>query len=200
MGYLDGSIPQPPSTNASASLQWKQIDQLLVSWLFSTISEDVLPEVVGLSTAKEEWDTLNQMFIQHHRMREIELRQKIQSCCKGTASMSHYIKQFKNLCDELDAIEKLLNDDDKVSWILKGLDRNYNVVLTNIHTRKNYPTFKEVLPVLLAQEALLQSYDDNIQPEHQTAYFTQRGGHQPFSHGPGCGRSRFRGGRSQGHG
>lgn len=99
-------------------------------------------------------------------MREIELQQKIQSCCKGTTSMFNYIKQFKRLCDEFDAIEKPLNNDDKVSWILKGLDRNYNVVLTNIQTRENYQTFKEALPMILAQEALLQSYDDNIQPKH----------------------------------
>lgn len=30
MGYLDDSIPQPLSTNASTSRQWKQIDQPLV--------------------------------------------------------------------------------------------------------------------------------------------------------------------------
>lgn len=132
MGYLDGSIPQPFSTNAQASFQWKQIDQLLISWLFSTITEDVLPEIAGLSTAKEVWDSLNQIFIQRHRMPEIELGQKTQSRRKGTTSMSNYIKQFKHLCDELDAIEKPLKDDDKVSWILKGMDRNCNVVLTNI--------------------------------------------------------------------
>lgn len=43
--------------------------------------------------------------------------------------------------------------------------------------------------MLFAQEALLQSYDDNIQPDHQTAYFTQCG-RQPQSRGRGRGRSR----------
>ncbi|KAF8405029.1 hypothetical protein HHK36_009925 [Tetracentron sinense] len=169
MGYLDDSNPQPsPTTSPLEFLQWKQVDQLLMSWLFSTITEAILPEVVGLSSAKEVWDALNDCFIQHSRMCTIELQQKVQSCRKGTSSMIAYITQFKRLCDELEAIQKPLQDDDK-----------------------------DVLPMLLAQEALLQSYDDSIHQESQTAYLAQHSS-------KGRGRQRppnsYRGGRYQGRG
>lgn len=53
--------------------------------------------------------------------------------------------------------------------------------------------------MLPAQEALLQSYDDNIQTDHQMAYFTQQS-RQSQSRCRGCGRGSSQGGRYQGRG
>lgn len=111
--------------------------------------------------------------------------------------MSAYIQQFRLLCDELNAIQRPLTDEDKVSWILKGLDRDYNAVQTNIQTRDKYPTFKETTSMLLAQEALLKSYDALPTDHTSTAFVAQRGARPPSHRG----RSNSnRGGRSYGRG
>ncbi|KAF6172066.1 hypothetical protein GIB67_029484, partial [Kingdonia uniflora] len=166
-------------------LNRKQIDQLIMSWIFSTIIETVLADVISLLTSKGVWNTLKDSFIQHSKMQEIELRQKIQACRKGTQSMSTYIKEFKRTCEELDCIQKPLLDEDKISWLLIGLDRTYNVIQTPVQTRERHPTFKEVQAMLLAEEALQNSYD--VSPAVITAFAAE----QSRSFG------RFRGWRDQ---
>ncbi|KAL5788367.1 hypothetical protein ACOSP7_005316 [Xanthoceras sorbifolium] len=43
-------------------LAWKKIDQLLVSWLMSTLSESILGRVTQCVTACEVWITVTNMF------------------------------------------------------------------------------------------------------------------------------------------
>ena len=111
--------------------------------------------------------------------------------------MFAYIQQFRLLCDELNAIQKPLTDEDKVSWILKGPDRDYNAVQTNIQARDKYPTFKETTSMLLAQEALLKSYDGLPTDHTSTAFVAQIGERPPYNHGRSNSHS---GGRSYGRG
>ena len=70
-GYLFGTqlIPEKMVTMMEKSseskamfnltyVKWVRTDQRLLCWLVSSISESVLPKVVGLSTAHETWKAL----------------------------------------------------------------------------------------------------------------------------------------------
>ncbi|KAJ9679159.1 hypothetical protein PVL29_021170 [Vitis rotundifolia] len=41
---------------------WQRQNQLLVSWLLSSMSESILPQMVGCSTANDIWRTLDKVF------------------------------------------------------------------------------------------------------------------------------------------
>lgn len=73
LGFIDGTNPCPskflPQSDGSSCttpntkyLEWIQQDQHLITWINSTLSETVLPYVVGLSTSKSIWDALSKRY------------------------------------------------------------------------------------------------------------------------------------------
>jgi hypothetical protein len=78
--YIDGTTPAPPqyipSPTSSTTLipnlaftSWFEIDQLLLSILVSTISESLVPSLVGRSSSRDVWLTLEKMFSSLSRAR-----------------------------------------------------------------------------------------------------------------------------------
>ncbi|KAI9198027.1 hypothetical protein LWI28_008821 [Acer negundo] len=68
--YIDPSISPPSSKNLDGTmnesyLDWEQQDQILLCWLLSSISQGILPELVGCSTASEVWSTVERIFSSH---------------------------------------------------------------------------------------------------------------------------------------
>jgi hypothetical protein len=71
-GYVDGTLPQPPklipdSTSSllvtnPAHLPWYDQDRMIFSAIISTLFVETLPHVIGLSTSREVWITLETLF------------------------------------------------------------------------------------------------------------------------------------------
>ena len=75
LGYVDGSMVSPPhfeletfSTLSIKYLAWKAADQLLFCLLLSSLTEEVIAVVVGLSTAHDVWLTLEATFSPHSKV------------------------------------------------------------------------------------------------------------------------------------
>lgn len=69
MGILDGSEPSPPQFIPDpqnkddnivnpAFIEWEKKDQFLLSWINSTLSENLLATIYGLTTACQVWTSL----------------------------------------------------------------------------------------------------------------------------------------------
>ena len=43
-------------------LVWQRYNWLLMSWLYASLSEDIMAQIVGYSTAVEIWNALNQIY------------------------------------------------------------------------------------------------------------------------------------------
>lgn len=73
-GYVDGMTPAPATTPPTADEEpikpnlvfslWFQIDQLVVNYLTSTISEPILSLTIGKISAEDIWDCLDAQFSQ----------------------------------------------------------------------------------------------------------------------------------------
>jgi hypothetical protein len=72
-GYIDGTTAAPPKTLPASSTDatpnpnpayddWFKKDQLLLSWLLSSLTEEVYPFVIGLQTSAEVWQALTSAF------------------------------------------------------------------------------------------------------------------------------------------
>jgi hypothetical protein len=83
--HLDGSAPAPPkmvatSTTAGATTtlnpeyeRWHDRDQQLLSGLLSSMTEDVLRDVITAATAKDAWDILQRKFASSTRARTVQI-------------------------------------------------------------------------------------------------------------------------------
>ncbi|KAJ9700302.1 hypothetical protein PVL29_005888 [Vitis rotundifolia] len=82
--FIDGSRPCPPRfldlqqqiLNLEYSV-WHRYNRLLMSWLYASLSEDIMTQIVGYSTAVEIWNALNQIYSASSMARVTGLRTKL---------------------------------------------------------------------------------------------------------------------------
>ncbi|KAF8377256.1 hypothetical protein HHK36_030631 [Tetracentron sinense] len=179
LGYVDGTILPPskllPASNNETPQpnplfeKWNQTDQLLLSWINATLSEEVLCEVVGLNTAQEVWSTLANTYAQRSKAREYQLRHQLQICKKDSSSMSDYLRKFKSLCDSLAAIGHPVSDEDRVFWVLNGLGPSYESFVTSVLAKPPFPSYDQLIPNLISQDIHVGEHGSI----HDTAFFSQ---------------------------
>ncbi|KAJ0024683.1 hypothetical protein Pint_06793 [Pistacia integerrima] len=123
-GYLDGSVqaPSPKITGSDRTTQenpaytsWLNTDQTLLSLLYSSLTEESMGEVLGLSHAHEAWTTLEASFSHRSKTRELQLKEELQLMQRGSKSVAEFSHLFKGICDQLAAIGRPIDNLDKNS-------------------------------------------------------------------------------------
>ncbi|PIA57119.1 hypothetical protein AQUCO_00600091v1 [Aquilegia coerulea] len=207
IGYVDGSTTQPSRTTIDANNKtidntayavWKQADQLVMSLLYSSLTEEAMSEVLGLTCAADVWKTLEEVFSYKSKSREIQLKDELQLMKKGTQSVDEYSRKFKLVCDQLAAMGKPVDDTDKVHWFLRGLGSEFRSFSTSVLSRPPLPTFKEIVPTLQSNELFLKSLPATS-ASHDAAYIASRGGRSGYRGGRNFGRGGNHNGGNQSH-
>jgi hypothetical protein len=208
IGFIDGSIVEPPklvpsSTAVGAELvpnsahgRWYDQDQQLLSGLLSSITEELLLDVVSASTAKEAWDTLQRMFSSAVRARVVQVRIDLATTKKRDLSAADYFRKIKGFASELAAADAPLRNDEVVAYLLAGLGSDYDPFVTSITTKTEALSLDDVYSHLLAFEARqLQNQTETRLNIGASANFAGRGGQAPRGRGrgapPGHGRGRW---------
>ena len=158
LGYVDGTMVPPPcfepetsSTLNTKYLAWKAVDQRLLCLLLSSLTEEAILILVGLSTVRDVWLALVTTF--NHHLKARELRQKndlqlgnyVQPSFKSSwtetqgwlaadetrhQNVAEYAHTFKIICDQLHAIGRPVEDIDKMYWFLCELGTNFSTFST----------------------------------------------------------------------
>ncbi|KAK4421889.1 hypothetical protein Salat_2139500 [Sesamum alatum] len=151
LGYLDGSITAPAQyVNARAAQvqnpaygQWHDQDQQVLSGLLSSISEEVLQDVVDATTSKEARDTLQRMFSPTTRVRIVQIRVDLATIKKLDISAADYFRKIKGLSSEMAATGNALRDDEVIAYLLAGLGPDYDPFVTSMTTKSEPLTLDE---------------------------------------------------------
>ena len=95
LGFVDGTNPRPAATITQATNsgarqapnpayhQWLLQDQLVLSALLSSLSEDILGRVWRFTTATEVWSALEGMFSSGSRARTMQIWMQLSTMKKG---------------------------------------------------------------------------------------------------------------------
>lgn len=97
----DGDEDSSPRTSNPEHTIWQQQDQLLLSWLLSSMTEGILGHVVGHTTSRSVWQALQRVFSSQSRARLLQLRSSLQTTRKGATCMVDYLLLMKNIADNL---------------------------------------------------------------------------------------------------
>ncbi|KAI3463824.1 hypothetical protein Pfo_020487 [Paulownia fortunei] len=123
---------------------WLTNDGLLTSWLLGTMTEDILSIVFGeVETAFDLWTSLEQQLLPVTIEKEGNLKNLLMVIRKGSCSLEKYLKEFKFICDNLAAIQKLIPDLDKVFQFARGLGAQYMDFHNAMLTKPPYPSFNQ---------------------------------------------------------
>ncbi|KAF6144504.1 hypothetical protein GIB67_013148 [Kingdonia uniflora] len=224
VGFVDGAHPCPneflPDSEGKETaavnpkyMEWHRQDQNLLSWINATLSETVLPYVVGFPTFEIVWATLDRRFSALSRSHIIQLKDQIHFVKKGTFSASEYLLNIKQLSDRLASVGKPMDDADFVIVILNGLPSEFASIKTSVKVRHEPVTFDELDSFLICEELSIVASKTSLPPTDSTTFIASRGANQqslcrasfrpnlPYNPQRGRGKGRTysgRGGRSNG--
>jgi hypothetical protein len=182
MGYLDGTnvAPDqkiPASSAAGASLidnpdytSWYNKDEQVLSTLLSSLSVEILRDVVSAKTSKDVWDSLQKRFSSSTHTRTVQLHVELATAQKNNLSAADYFGKIKNLATEMAMAHGILRDDEILTYLLAGLPAEYDPYVTSMMTKDSI-TLDDAYAHLVAFEA--------HQLKHQTALqlnYAGRGG------------------------
>ncbi|KAK1619804.1 hypothetical protein QYE76_025321 [Lolium multiflorum] len=150
MGLLEGSDSAPPETLEEDDENQKKItipnpaydtwimrDQQVVSYLVNSLSEDVLPQVFGLTHAADVWTALHELYSSQSKSRVSTIHGALTNTKKLDLSAQQYITKMKGFASELAAAGKPVDDDGLKDYILNGLDGSYNGLVAAINAHPN---------------------------------------------------------------
>lgn len=167
VGFVDGSMPAPSQTIAVEPSEetgnrkiiinpeftvWYPQDQLVLSLINSSVTEEVLSTMVGITTAREAWITLERQFASTSRARAMQIRMELSTIQKKDMTIADYFRKVKHLGDTLAAIGKRIEDEELIAYMLQGLGPDYDPLVTSITTRTDVYTVSDVYAHMLSYE------------------------------------------------
>lgn len=151
-GYLDGSTTAPESLittngvvspNAAYTL-WKRHDRLIYSVLLGAVTTTLKPLWSKTTTVAEIWSTLSSIYVKPSRGHVKQLKQQFKQWTKGTKSINEYVQGFTTRFDQLALLEKAIDHEDQLEYILEGLSEDYKSVIDQIEARDSPPLLTEL--------------------------------------------------------
>ncbi|KAK6130060.1 hypothetical protein DH2020_036187 [Rehmannia glutinosa] len=140
-------------------VNWKRHDQLLASWILSSLSEAILVTLVGLTSFQDIWEALEMSFATQSRAKIMQHRLQLQTLKKRDMPMREFLNKIKTCCDMLAAAGQKLSDEEQISYILTGLGNDYNSVMVSVNSRIEPYSLREVHALLLSFESRLEGMD-----------------------------------------
>lgn len=167
VGLLDGSYVQPTlvltvkkadgteeEKENPAYVQWIAQDQQVLSYLLSSVTNEILVQVSSLENTSEVWRAVTMMFSSQAKSRILQIKSQLSREKKGDQSAFAYYTKMKGFADEMAAAGKKLDDADIIDYILNGLDSDYNPFVSSLSVKDDV-TLSD-LYVFMASYSLLR--------------------------------------------
>lgn len=164
LGFINGAFKCPASVLSTQATDgqvmetpnpvyhiWHISDQVVKAWILGSLTEDILSEVVKATTSQEVWLALASYFNKVSSSRLFELQRKLQTAEKQNKSMSVYLKEIKEVCEQLTSIGSPVSEKMKIFAALHGLGRDYEPIKSSIEGSMDLPTcpsFEDIIPRL----------------------------------------------------
>jgi hypothetical protein len=185
-GYIDGTLAPPPKTILSSGenptsipnpefTQWFTKDQMLLSWLLSSLTEEVFPYVIGLDSSKDVWVALANAFGAISHNRQLQLHIELQELKKNDLSVSQYLQKAKMLADELSDAGRPISSPEFNAIIYRNIGAGYHSLLLPSISDQNLLPFMNYMGNLLLMKSFSKVFMNPlpIYPSNHLLHFSQ---------------------------
>jgi hypothetical protein len=131
-GLVDGMYVCPPAKIPNTQIPnpdfsvWVRLNRTVMSWIYASISEGMLPQIVNISTAYEAWSILANNYANASRSRRMSLKRELQNVNQEGMSVTEYSMKLKGVVDSLAEIGEVIVDDQMRELFINGLNSDYN--------------------------------------------------------------------------
>ncbi|KAJ1699274.1 hypothetical protein LUZ63_007786 [Rhynchospora breviuscula] len=165
VGFTDGSRSAPARTIISVDAEvvnpefskWHQQDQLILAWLFSSISPPILAQVLHAESSEQLWCQLHQIYTSQSLAKVLELKLQLQTLKKGGNTCTQFLQLMQGIADRLRSIGSPVSEQDLVVYTLQGLGSEFDNFVTAFSMRSQATSMAELQSFLLTYEARMQA-------------------------------------------
>ncbi|KAM0851931.1 hypothetical protein ACQ4PT_052104 [Festuca glaucescens] len=144
-------------------LEWVQDDFTIVSWLYTTVSEEILLLILTPDdTAIAVWRRMENLFLDNAVTRAVYLDDEFHSQRQGNMTVSAYCSRLKSLVDRLRDFGRRVTDADLVHRVLTGLHSEFRHAVTTLSREVPLPSFQDVRSFLVLEQS--RNHDDDTTP------------------------------------
>ncbi|VAH54235.1 unnamed protein product [Triticum turgidum subsp. durum] len=178
--------------------EWRMADHVVVHWLYTTISPELLDAVMQPEdTALTVWTAVDGIFRDNHLARAVYVDAEYHVLVQGDLTVMQYCTKLKSFTDQLRDLGQPVTETRQVFHLLRGLNRQYHAAIPHITSQVPLPSFLQVRSFLLLEEHRAEQ-STRLQSSH--ALVAARGVAPP-SPAPSTDNNRGRGrGRRRGRG
>jgi hypothetical protein len=171
--FVDGSFQKP----AAASIlydPWVRCNNLVLSWLQRSISDNIAQSILWIENANAVWDNLRNRFSEGDIFRISDLQDDLVRLQQGNFDVSNYFTQLTSIWEQIDTYRptrdctcaipctcgavtdlRKFREQDKVLKFLKGLNEQLCHVRSQIMMIEPLPTLEKTFSLVLGQERQL---------------------------------------------
>ena len=165
---------------------WKRQDQLLLNWIMSSMSLEILSLVVSSQTSLELWKNLEKQFGSESMAKKVHLKMLLSNLRKRSLSMTEYFTKLRTISYGLALTGSPLSNTDLITHLITGLDYSYCHVIVYIEANILTMDLSEAYAMLLTHEARLEnnkSIDSKEAKSNYMANVAQTGNFQKKGNG-----------------
>ncbi|XP_044445501.1 uncharacterized protein [Triticum aestivum] len=167
---------------ADRTPDWTRDDYVVRSWLYGSISDEILDIIMAEDqTAQEAWTLITNLFLDNQMTRAVYLEAEFRGLVQGDLSITAYCHRLKALSDALSDVGTPVSDQTLVLNCLRGLNPRFSDITTIVTMQSPLPSFAQTRSLLTLRETQLAN---STAVGNQTALYS--GGP---SHGAGSSNS-----------
>ena len=145
-----------------ACTAWEIQDQMLLTWLQSSLCRSILSCILGSADVFQVWEKIHNNNQKLTKAKVCRLRTELWSTTLDNKSVSKFLLRIKALADALASVEDPITLEQHVDVILEGLPSNYNSV---IKSKFKPMLIEEVEALLLVNEMQLKKWHKKLASE-----------------------------------
>jgi hypothetical protein len=171
-GYVDGSLACPPPSHP-AYLTWVAQDQAILSAIQSSLTPSISSLVLFATTSRDAWMALHTSFASQSQALAHAIRTELGKTKLRDLSITDYFNKMTGLANTLASIGQPLRSEDFTTYILNGLDEDYDNLVENVNGRDTLLQPRELYSRLLGREQRIKAR--HASPSFSSANTVARG-------------------------
>lgn len=196
LGFVLGTVVKS-TTDANKGEQWETCNSMVISWLFSSLSDQVKKSVLYLTSAKDIWAHLEQRFSLSNGSRKYKINRDLYAL-KQQGSINDYYTSMRSLWEELDSMNVLpaitsmtddvkilletitrYQDESKLFQFLNGLHESFGPQRSNLLMLTPLPSVETACAVLQQEESQREILTIPRIDHDVSAMFSRNNNHNP---------------------
>ncbi|XP_074356673.1 uncharacterized protein LOC141696431 [Apium graveolens] len=94
-----------PDVNSGLNAQWKRVNDMVITWILNTVSDEISNSINYLYSAQMVWTELNERFAVVNGHKIYEIQRDLFKLEQGNDSVECYFHKIKGFWDELKALK-----------------------------------------------------------------------------------------------